>query len=469
MNRIHPWRWCAPAAAALIALGGCGDAKQAEESPPPSTAGKADTTEASGGSLSAGADDLTLWVRPTASVEQREGERVVLLRCTASRAVAAVSARIGDQAVGAARVLSQRTFEVALPAAGTRPLLAGAPLLLTIETHTGQHAAYTAHVTVTPRFYWFEGADAIWIGDALQPVYVADADPLRLRGAVTTPAEATRLLIQGSRQGLIWGRSGAGPQWPFDLEAADVLLAAEAPAEALQLRATLPQGALEQTAHLRLAVGSLALTVDPPPQAWPEAGCDAAVAACLAALPADAQDFASCGDYQAVERCRASGACVGTAPLPLTLRAVPSAVLDAARAAYDAGCHRTGSWCSLSRVSAYEHPQCLAAPPSIEEIVVALIDGDQDVYTYTRGELYGEATDRQGLQRTMVFGRGYSTGADQLLVAIDTYGADPALQAWVEVSEIPCHNCHEFWTLAVIWYPQTSKVVLVEGTHGYDS
>ena len=37
------------------------------------------------------------------------------------------------------------------------------------------------------------------------------------------------------------------------------------------------------------------------------------------------------------------------------------------------------------------------------------------------------------------------------------------------VDELRCHNCHEFGVRYVIYYPESRKVVVVDGTYGYDS
>jgi len=43
------------------------------------------------------------------------------------------------------------------------------------------------------------------------------------------------------------------------------------------------------------------------------------------------------------------------------------------------------------------------------------------------------------------------------------------VQAWYFVEEAPCQNCHDFWTKTVLFYAATGRVLVVNGSYGYDS
>ncbi|MDC0713889.1 hypothetical protein POL68_35820 [Stigmatella sp. ncwal1] len=43
------------------------------------------------------------------------------------------------------------------------------------------------------------------------------------------------------------------------------------------------------------------------------------------------------------------------------------------------------------------------------------------------------------------------------------------MQAWLYTAEEPCHNCHAFDQRAVLYYPETRKVIVLDGYTGCDS
>jgi hypothetical protein len=223
-------------------------------------------------------------------------------------------------------------------------------------------------------------------------------------------------------------------------------------------------GTVQKTARLVPRVVGLELTTGDAYEVWPTPGCDPEVFDCYHDAPAGTTDFGSCGTYREVRRCVYADECDVTPPAPLSLASIDASSLEPARVAWNQGSNG-GTWHNLASIDAYDTPACPAAPVTIEAVVEKLAEIEQTQMPIE----YGVITDRDGLAaNSMFFGVGYGDGA-ALLAALDAFAGGGAIQAWLYTQEVPCHNCHDFAARAVLYYPDSGVVVVLDGNHGYDS
>lgn len=151
-------------------------------------------------------------------------------------------------------------------------------------------------------------------------------------------------------------------------------------------------------------------------------------------------------------------------PMPrptFALIARDASSLDGAVSAAHAACPRTGgSWCTVGPQAAFSYSRCLATPPTVSQVTAAAV-----AETDNRGVFdvrYGRLLTRSELLMTQAFRTG-------LLAAVDAFARDTNVQATVFESEEPCHNCHQFSLKYVLYYARTRTIVVIDGSHGYDS
>ncbi|NTX01936.1 hypothetical protein [Myxococcus sp. CA040A] len=150
--------------------------------------------------------------------------------------------------------------------------------------------------------------------------------------------------------------------------------------------------------------------------------------------------------------------------VPLSLTAINASSLEPARVAWNAGSN-SGAWHYLDTINAYITPQCPATPVTIQAVLAKVADLNQGL-PFPEDGIF---TNRAGLSQSIFLSSNYYGNGLAVLAAIDAYAGGGEIQAWIATQEVPCHNCHEFYQYAVLYYPASRKVVVLQGYTGYDS
>ncbi len=425
---------------------------------PEETGAAADAATATRIYASEGTLDLSFETLGT--FEERDGVRALILRGTANRYLKSVFSFVPDDAFGQANIISERRLEVVIHEGHElNTLLSGLPLFVSVETFTGSPTQYTARVEVSTRFYDFLGSSSIWIDEAVQPFYAVNGtDNIVYRGSVDAPAGDLTVTAPD-------GAPAAAPvdadTYRLDWSYADLHDAIDPHTERLTFTATGADGTTAtKSSRLVARVVGLALTSGDPYQVWPAPACEPAVYDCYHSQPAGTTDFAACGSYRQVQRCVASQAC-DVVQEPLSLTPIEASSLEPARAAWNQG--STGfNWRNLQPIAAFDTPECPEEPVTIAGVLdeIAAMEQSQSPAEY------GTFTDRNGLSASVFFG---SSGGSALLTAIDAFAGGGDIEAWLYTEQVPCHNCTDFADRAVLLYPQSGVVLVLDGNHGYDS
>jgi hypothetical protein len=120
----------------------------------------------------------------------------------------------------------------------------------------------------------------------------------------------------------------------------------------------------------------------------------------------------------------------------------------------------SGRDCSMTRIDAFA-TTCTASIDRISAAVNATTAFEDQWLDTSIGSTFG----RDDLVETPYFAF-YAPG---LLAKIDAWAGSKNVIAYELVNELPCPNCHEFWVRYVLFYPDTQKVVAIDGQDGYDS
>ncbi|NVJ24275.1 MULTISPECIES: hypothetical protein [Myxococcus] len=150
--------------------------------------------------------------------------------------------------------------------------------------------------------------------------------------------------------------------------------------------------------------------------------------------------------------------------VPLSLTAINASSLEPTRVAWNAGSN-SGAWHYMDTIQAYSTPQCPATPVTIQAVVDKLSEQNQG-FPFPGDGIF---TNRAGLSQSIFLSSNYYGNGLAVLAAIDSFAGGGTVQAWIATQEVPCHNCHEFLQYAVLYYPATRKVVVLQGYTGYDS
>lgn len=341
----------------------------------------------------------------------------------------------------------------------------GLPLFVSIDTFTGSPTHYVARIDFGARFYDFLGSSAIWIDEKVNPYYVVNGtDDISYRGAAS--ALATQLTVtapDGAPQVTQLDADSFRLRWSYT-----ALHQAVDPHTAyLAFSAALTSGTTaNKTARLVVRAVDLALTAGDPYEVWPNPGCQPEAYTCVHAQPPGTTDFSSCGLYREVTSCLHADECDVFPEEDLTLTPIDDSALDPAITAWNQNSNG-GAWHELNLLDAFTTPACPADPVTIQSVMAEIAATDQSQPAVE----YGTFTNRAGLSQNVFFGQGYGDGA-ALLAAIDAFagsGNSGDVQAWLYTGELSCHNCHDFAIRAVLYYPATGKVILLDGHYGYDS
>jgi hypothetical protein len=414
--------------------------------------------------LYASEGDLDLIVETLGTFEERDGVRALILHATANRYLEDVYTYVPDDLFGEAHIISERRLEIVLHEGHElNTVLSGLPLFVAVNTFTGSPNQYTAKIVVAPRFYDFRGATGIFIEEEVEPVYVVNGTShLTYRGGVNALASS---LTVTAPDGAPTVTSVDADSFNLDWSYASLHQAIDPHTVPLTFTAALTSGTALKTSRLVARVVDLALTSGDAYDVWPTPECQPAVYSCIQAQPTGATDFAACGSYRQVTRCLYANACDVVPPAPLSLTAIDASSLEPARDAWNIGSNN-GAWHELTSLDAFSTPACPAAPVTIQSVMAQIAPEGQD--QPPAGD-YGTFTDRSGLAQSVFFAANYYGDGVALLAAIDAFAGGGAVQAWLSVNELSCHNCHDFGARAVLYYPATGKVIVLDGHYGYDS
>jgi len=415
--------------------------------------------------LYASEGDLDLIVETLGTFEQRDGVRALILHATANRYLESVLSFVPDDAFGEAHIISERRLEIVLHEGHElNTVLSGLPLFIAVHTFTGSPNSYTAKIVVAPRFYDFRGATAINIEEEVEPFYVVNGtDNISYRGAVN--ALASSLTVTAPDGAPVVTRVDAD-SFRLDWSYTALHQAIDPHTVPINFSAALTSGVTAQkTSRLVARVVDLALTSGDAYDVWPMPECQPAAYTCIHAQPVGTTDFSSCGSYRQVTSCLYASACAVFPPAPLSLTAIDDSSLEPARAAWDAGSNN-GAWHGLATLDAFSTPACPASAVTIQAVMDQIAPAGQG--QPPAGD-YGTFTDRSGLAQSVFFSANYYGDGVALLAAIDAFADGGAVQAWLSVEPLSCQNCHDFGAHAVLYYPATHKVVVLNGHYGYDS
>ena len=403
---------------------------------------------------------LDLSFETLGTFEERDGVRALILRATANRYLKSVFSFVPDDAFGQANIISERRLEVVIHEGHElNTVLSGLPLFVSVETFTGSPTQYTARVEVSTRFYDFLGSSSIWIDSAVQPFYAINGtDNIVYRGSADALGGGlTVTALDGAPAAFAVDADTYRLDWSY----ADLHAAIDPHTERLTFTSTGSDGTTAtKSSRLVARVIGLALTSADPYQVWPTPACEPAVFACYESQPAGTTDFAACGSYRQVQRCVSADAC-DVLLEPLSLTSIDASSLEPARAAWNQGSSGY-NWRNLQPIAAFDTPECPAEPVTIVNVMDEIAATDQNQAPVE----YGTFTDRNGLSASTFFG---SSGGSNLLAAIDAFAGGGDIEAWLYSEQVPCHNCTDFVTRAVLVYPQSGVVLVLDGNYGYDS
>ncbi|NPD28485.1 hypothetical protein HPP06_34200 [Corallococcus exiguus] len=423
------------------------------------------TAAATAERISATEASLQLSFETLGTFETRNGVRMLVLHATANRYLNYVFSYVPDDAFGQANIISERRLEVLLPEGHElNSILAGLPLFITVNTNTGTPTHYTAKIEVAPRFYDFRGATNLWVEEAVTPRYVVDGlESLMYRGSADVAATSLNVTAP---DGIPTVSRVDADTFNLDWRYNALYQAIDPHTQALTFTAALTAGGTAQkTGRLVARVTSLALTTSDAYDVWPSPNCQPAVYDCFHNQPAGTTDFSACGTYREVTRCLyVTNLCDVSQPQPLSLSVLDSASLAPAVATWNLGSNN-GAWHGINSYSAYRTPACPTTPTTIQSVVTKVAEQDQGFPDVTAGTY----TNRAGLAQSILFMNNYYGDGTALLQAIDAFAGGGDIQAWLYTGGVSCHNCHEFDTRAVLYYPASRKVVVLNGYYGYDS
>jgi hypothetical protein len=416
-----------------------------------------------------GEDALTVRVREdgaTVSVNadvafrrESNGEAVATLRGSTSYALREAFSFVPDDAFGTARVTGPKSFAIELRGGHEiNSIASGLPLRVRFVTTSGR--TFFASIELAPAFSRFAGSRDVFVSQAAAPTFVRDGiTNLRYRAVVQAPgATALQATIGGVD---VTGASAGGGTFNVDL-GYEALEAALSAGGASRFAATTATGTAQKAARLGLTVTTVQVTAGDPETVWPIPECRRDVFQCIQAAPASTTDLSVCGAYRDVARCAYADACeVFGGSLPYALEARDASPLTQPVADADRACPRNaGSWCSVGPVSAFSYPYCVEEPPSEDSVFTDAVQAsDREGYYDVR--FFDALTRAQLLERKLL--------SPSLLARFDAFAGDVNVVARRYVNPEPCHNCSQFGTKLVLYYPNLRTVIVLDGSFGYDS
>lgn len=406
-------------------------------------------------------DGLTLWVDTPARPVYRGATLQVILSGRTSSNLKEVFSSVPDDAFGSAAIVGPRSFTVTLrDGHEINTLLSGLPILIRLGLSNGR--TYHARVELAPRFASSTGSAAISLDAPILPIYYNEGPTaLRYRGTAGVTAPMLTVMTSGGAAPAT-APLGAG-LFRFDWEYSSLAQVFDQTTDRITLSAATGGMTVTKTAAIELGIKNVELTGGDPSTRWPDPRCAKTVYDCIQMQPAGTKDLASCGSYRDVTRCLYADVCdvEPTPMLPFELKSTDaSALAPAVKNAHDKCPRNSGSWCTVGPAQAFTYAPCTAMSPTPDQVhTAALMATDRSGAFDPR---YGSSLTRAELSMAQAFKTG-------LLTAIDAFAGDTDVRAVLFEAEEPCHNCHQFAQKYVLFYPKTRVVVVVDGSHGYDS
>ncbi len=296
-------RFVRAASVAVVALAvfGCGQASAPAEQGEELTDVLGD--ELAANELKVAVDGLTVWFKPVARPELRNGRSVWVISGRTSKNLAQDGVRsfVFDDVLGAGAVISARKFEIELDSQSElNSLLSGVRLYVSIQPLVGAPA--TATLFLAPRLDGFAGSSKIWVSTVVKPVYDGE---LTYRARVRTGAGSDPTVTTSDAAVFsVERRAGTTDEWNVDFDFATFVFAANPPSDPVHFRYTDSGGVLrEKTGALYPALMQLGITREDAYDVWPPPECEAAVQACLDTLGLIETDTEVCGSYRQTTRC----------------------------------------------------------------------------------------------------------------------------------------------------------------------
>ena len=270
MNRIT-LRALALASLASLSLFGC-----APSTPDLGSEDASDETSALG-SLSAQAGAIRVTLQGPVRFEERDGQRVLVIKGSANRNLTGVFSFVPDDAFGSAALTTSRKFEIVLRDGHEQnSVLSGMPLLVRVDTATSGSA--TARITLGAQFTRFQGSKSITVAKQIRPVFVIDpVDYLRYRGEVSTTFAATEMSVFTDDDSDPEVVRVDADTFRFDWQFPSFALAADPHTDAVFFHAQGQNIERSKEADIDVFVKDLQLTTSDPYEAFPTFGCEESI------------------------------------------------------------------------------------------------------------------------------------------------------------------------------------------------
>jgi hypothetical protein len=277
------------------------------------------------------ATGMTVWIKPVATPEWRDGGTVWVLRGRASRNLTEVTTFISEDGFARAQVVSARKFEIILDGGHElNTALSGYRFYANLAAEGGKQFGMTFFLA--PRFARPSGSSKLYVYSTVRPVQVGQ--DLVYRGRVKGPAGTLSAYTDDDSDPTVSERSAG--VWNVDFDFSRLALAADPPTDPVYFRLESGGQTYQKQAGLDVRLTHVGLTTKAPDVVWPtDHACKPATQACLEALPAGVTDTESCGLYRDVSLCDLPWVLPGLGASPDDNRALTQAVAAANRALPD--------------------------------------------------------------------------------------------------------------------------------------
>ncbi|MFO0746929.1 MAG: hypothetical protein U1F43_14850 [Myxococcota bacterium] len=371
---------------------------------------KADGTTASEIRVRAG--EMTVWITARAVADTTDRGARIVVSGRASRDLESTFSWIPDDEYAEAIIVSKRRFQLILDESyEVRSLLSGQPIFITLRAKSGEARDYYLRLALEPRFTGYTGSSKLWLADLVKPVFVRDGRyNVRYRGQLSTRTAASALSV--ATHGGVDPIVRATDATHADLDwAADDLVRTLTDSKGIEVTATLGGKVETKKATLVPMVANVALSIeDPYTSLMAGAACTDAQRTCIAAANG-ADDLGACGTQRDVALCLAQGPICGTLAQAPALLPVASSELQEA----------VDNFGALAAVDFYRLPVCLAATPTLADVVALALGADASGQALTRDELRQRAP--------------FSTAGDgptaALLGTLDNWAGSYAPESWL--------------------------------------
>jgi len=427
---------------------------------------KADSPNA--GELRVRTGSLTVWLKVRGRTDH-EGDTSsrLIIEGRASRDLADAMSWIPDDAFGEVVMKTKRKFEVVFDEPHElSTVLSGTPIYLSLTGTSGTPRTYNVRFAVEPRFADFKGSSAIFVRDAVLPVFVRDgATDLRFRGLSSVSGASTGFSVTNDDDSEPTVTREDDTRYTFDWAPTKLTLAMTPTTDVLTFSAFFGGNRkASKTARLFPMVSKLAITSgDPYDDLVIEPTCNDTTRACIADANG-ADDLGACGVYRDVRVCLQAGPICGADSPDLELFEVPVDV-SANLAAFTAACPRGGSECRLDKATLYRLPECLEALPDVKGLATMVLSMEDQQGEYWPVLEDGSLEDVLGQSPFGMAG----PAARELLSALGAYAGSFEARYWVGEVEVPCQNCHEWQVIVLAYYPSAGRLFVLRGGYFWDS